>query len=178
MDEKGRGIGESTRLLPGFESRGRRDVWFKFAATFLPWSEEFYFGHSGFQFSEKPHYPSNSNFTGVVALDPHLLIICFRAGHWREYSPSNVRPGFKSRRRRHMSVEFVVGSLLCCLGLFFGYFTNVFAPVKFNSPSHYYLSDIVTSGLLWLVSFTLLRILIILLARNVETYKGVELHLK
>ena len=63
MGEKGRGIGESTLLLPGFESRGRRDVWGEFAAAFLPWSEEFYFGHSGFQFSEKPLYPSNSSFT-------------------------------------------------------------------------------------------------------------------
>ena len=48
MGEKGRGIGESTLLLPGFESRGRRDVWFEFAAAFLPRSEELYFGHSGF----------------------------------------------------------------------------------------------------------------------------------
>ena len=30
-------------------------------------------------------------------------------------------PGFKSRRRRHMWVEFVVGSLLCSERFFFGY---------------------------------------------------------
>ena len=30
-------------------------------------------------------------------------------------------PGFKSRRRRHMWVEFVVGSLLCCERFFSGY---------------------------------------------------------
>ena len=30
-------------------------------------------------------------------------------------------PGFKSRRRRHMRVEFVVGSLLCSESFFFGY---------------------------------------------------------
>ena len=30
-------------------------------------------------------------------------------------------PGFKFRRRRHMRVEFVVGSLLCSESFFFGY---------------------------------------------------------
>ena len=85
---------------------------------------------------------------GVVALDPHLLMICFRAGRLLECSSPNLWPGFKFRRRRHVWVEFVVGSLLCCLGLFFGYLTKVFAPVAFNFPLHYYLSEIVTGGLL------------------------------
>ena len=30
-------------------------------------------------------------------------------------------PGFDSRTRRHMSVEFVIGSLLCSERFFFGY---------------------------------------------------------
>ena len=62
------------------------------------------------------------------------LIICFRAGRLLERSSPNLWPGFKSRRRRHVWVEFVVGSLLYCLGLFFGYFSNAFATVAFNFP--------------------------------------------
>ena len=72
---------------------------------------------------------------GVVALDPHLSMICFRAGCLLERSSPNLWPGFKSRRRRHMWVGFVVGSLLCCESLFFGYFSNAFATVAFNFPS-------------------------------------------
>lgn len=154
MGEKRRGIGESTLLLPGFESRGRRDVWFEFAAAFLSFlSEEFYFG---FKSSAKTNIIRQIPILpGVVAQIRWLLIICVRARHWREYSPSNMRPGFKSRRR-----GFVLWVLY-----------QRFAPFAFNFPLHYYLSDIVTSGLLWLVSFTLLRILIILLARM---YRGTE----
>ena len=63
------------------------------------------------------------------------LIICFRAGRLLERSSPNLWPGFKSRRRRYVWVEFVVGSLLYCLGLFFGYFSNAFATVAFNFPS-------------------------------------------
>ena len=45
-----------------------------------------------------------------------------RAGvvQWWEHSLPPMWPGFKSRRRRYMWVEFVVGSLLCSERFFFG----------------------------------------------------------
>ena len=36
-----------------------------------------------------------------------------RMAQWWEHSPPPVWPGFKSQRRSHMWLEFVVGSLLC-----------------------------------------------------------------
>ena len=56
------------------------------------------------------------------------LIICFRAGRLLERSSPNLWPGFKSRRRRHVWVEFVVGLL------FFGYFSNALPPLRLISP--------------------------------------------
>ena len=40
---------------------------------------------------------------------------------WERSPPTNVAGGFKFRRRRHMRVEFVAGSLLCSESFFFGY---------------------------------------------------------
>ena len=40
---------------------------------------------------------------------------------WWEHSPPTSVAGFTSLRRRHMWVEFVVGSLLCSERFFFGY---------------------------------------------------------
>ena len=62
------------------------------------------------------------------------LIICFRAGHLLERSSPNLWPGFKSRRRRHVWVEFVVGSLLYCLGFPLGTFPTFLPLLRLISP--------------------------------------------
>ena len=52
-----------------------------------------------------------------------LVIISFGEQGWRSDESARLPPmwpGFKSRRRRHMWVEFVVGSLLCSERFFSG----------------------------------------------------------
>ena len=44
-----------------------------------------------------------------------------RVAQWWEHSPPTNVAGFESRRRRHMWVEFVVGSLPCSERFFSGY---------------------------------------------------------
>ena len=56
LGSKGWHSGESTRLSPmwpGFKSRRRRHVWVEFVVGFLPCSERFFSGYSGFPLSSK-----------------------------------------------------------------------------------------------------------------------------
>ena len=62
------------------------------------------------------------------------LIICFRAGRLLERSSPNLWPGFKSRRRRHVWVEFVVGSLVYFLVCSLGTFPTLLPPLRLISP--------------------------------------------
>ena len=56
---------------------------------------------------------------------------------WWEHSPPTSVAGFTSLRRRHMWVEFVVGSLLCSERFFCGYssFPSLQKPIFTNSNS-------------------------------------------
>ena len=73
--------------------------------------------------------------TDVLSIAPSLSL-CFGEQGWRSGESTRLPPmwpGFKSRRRRHMWVEFVVSSLPCSERFFSGYFgfplsskTNIF----------------------------------------------------
>ena len=62
----------------------------------------------------------------LTCLDCKITVSCVVKGSkgWRSGESARLPPmwpGFKSRKRRHMWVEFVVGSLLCSEGFFCGY---------------------------------------------------------
>ena len=62
----------------------------------------------------------------LACLDSKITVSCALKGSkgWRSGESARLPPmwpGFKSRRRRHMWVEFVVGSLLCSERFFSGY---------------------------------------------------------
>ena len=73
--------------------------------------------------------------TDVLSIAPSLSL-CFGEQGWRSGESTRLPPmwpGFKSQRRRHMWVEFVVSSLPCSERFFSGYFgfplsskTNIF----------------------------------------------------
>ena len=62
----------------------------------------------------------------LACLDSKITVSCALKGSkgWRSGESARLPPmwpGFKSRLRRHMWAEFVVGSLLCSERFFFGY---------------------------------------------------------
>ena len=72
----------------------------------------------------------SSFFFSMLCLKLFIISFCclcytvYREQGWRSGESTRlppVCPGFKSRRRRHMWVEFVVGSLLCSERFFSGY---------------------------------------------------------
>ena len=97
-------------------SRGQKDQFCKFSLSFV----------ECYAFYVRPLY------------SPYIVMLWLeRSKGWR--SGENTRlppmwPGFKSRRRRHMWVEFVVGSLLCSERVFFRVLR--FSPLLKNQHLH------------------------------------------
>ena len=66
-----------------------------------------------------------------------MLICDMGSKGWRSGEsarPPPMWPGFKSRRRRHMCVEVVAGSILCSERLFSGY-SGFFVSSKIKKPT-------------------------------------------
>ena len=63
-------------------------------------------------------------FDSILKHDEFTTVITLGIKEWRSGESARLppmRPGFKFRRRRHIWVEFVVGSLLCSERFFCGY---------------------------------------------------------
>ena len=72
---------------------------------------------------KKKHRDRNWTYSSPQALNSNI----FGSKGWRSGESARLPPmwpGFKSRCRRHMWVEFVVGSLLCSKRFFFWYSAN------------------------------------------------------
>ena len=70
------------------------------------------------------HYLMDGSAHTIVSKIIYLSLPCFGSKGWRSGESTRLPPmwhGFKSRRRRHRWVEFVVGSLLRSERLFSGY---------------------------------------------------------
>jgi len=69
------------------------------------------------------HYPRDLCIFSLAS-DYRLKMVPYREQGWRSGESTRLPPmwpGFKSRRRRHVWVEFVVGSLHCSERFFSGY---------------------------------------------------------
>ena len=93
-------------MWSGFKSRCRRHMWVEFVVGSLPCFERLFSWYSGFP---------NSSKTNTSKFEFDQESGRRRTTLWMMWS------GFKSRCRRHMWVEFVVGSLPCSKRFFSGY---------------------------------------------------------
>ena len=113
-------------MWPGFDSRTRRHMWVEFVVGSRPCSERFFSGYSGFPLSSKTNiskfrfdleseghkFISLGLLCATLVKQSYLFIYLFIYLMW---------PGFDSRTRRQMWVEFVVGSRPCSERFFSGY---------------------------------------------------------
>ena len=70
------------------------------------------------------HYLMDGSLHTIVSKIIYLSLPCLGSKGWRSGESTRLPPmwpGIKSRRRHHMWVEFVVGSLLCSERFFSGF---------------------------------------------------------
>ena len=79
--------------------------------------------NTGCGFGKKMFWPEAHMLFSTRKCEINLMLRVAGLAQWWERSPSTISmcPGFDSRARRHMWVEFVVGSVLCSERFFSGY---------------------------------------------------------